>query len=212
KEKSLLQYIRMGDKKKIVKILPGIFIDINLLSKGNEKIVRLRCLELLSLISRALIEGGLDSQIAISRMENFNDIIYETTDTESLFTEIYNIIIELVECIFILGEDRHVSLLKNAREFISSNYDQDIRVEDVAEHVLISASYLSHLFRDKLNYTVNDYLTRVRVEQSIELMKKRDLNVQEISKKVGFNSSSHFTKVFKKYIGVTPVHYKNKFL
>jgi len=52
----------------------------------------------------------------------------------------------------------------------------------------------------------------VRVEESIELMKDRGRSIQDISHCVGFSSASHFTKVFKKYIGVTPIHYRNKFL
>ena len=66
-------------------------------------------------------------------------------------------------------------------------------------------------FREKLNCTVNNYITRVRIEKSIELMSMRELSIQEISKKVGFNSQSYFTKIFKRYIGVTPVIYRNKF-
>ena len=41
-------------------------------------------------------------------------------------------------------------------------------------------------------------------------MSMRELSIQEISEKVGFNSQSYFTKIFKKYIGVTPITYRNK--
>ena len=63
-----------------------------------------------------------------------------------------------------------------------------------------------------MNMTINDYLLRVRVEKSIELMKSRAWNIGEISRKCGFASQSHYTKVFRKFIGLTPGQYRNKLL
>lgn len=212
KEKRLLQYMRIGEKDKAINLLPSLFTNISFLSNHNLKDVKIRCIELLSLISRALIEGGLDSQLAISKLEKYYEKINLANDIDIMFIDIETIVVELVDLIFILGKDRHTGLLRKARQYIVENYSKHILIEDVAEHVLISASYLSNLFKTKLNCTVNEYITRVRVEESIELMKDRGRSIQDISHCVGFSSASHFTKVFKKYIGVTPIHYRNKFL
>ena len=190
RERKLLQYIRVGNKDKIIDFLPIIFTDIEILSEYNTEKIRLRSSELVVSISRAIVE---------------------CKSSEDIFLYLNNFILELVDDIFILTQNKQVSLLKEARGFISDNYDKNITVEDVADSVCLSSSYLSHLFREKLNCTVNNYITRVRIEKSIELMSMRELSIQEISEKVGFNSQSYFTKIFKRYIGVTPVIYRNKF-
>ncbi|MGL5315802.1 MAG: helix-turn-helix transcriptional regulator, partial [Peptostreptococcaceae bacterium] len=174
--------------------------------------IKKRAMELVSLISRAIVEGGLDVDISILKLDYFYENIEVFKSSEEIFFELNKYILELVENVFILSKDNHISLLKEARDYISKNYKEDIRVEDVARSVLISSSYLSHLFKNKLNCTVNDYITRVRIEKSIELMNKRELSVQVISIQVGFKSQSYFTKIFKKYMGVTPICYRNKFM
>lgn len=211
RERKLLQYIRVGNKDKIIDFLPIIFTDIEILSEYNTEKIRLRSSELVVSISRAIVEGGLDSKLSIDKSEEFYKKVNVCKSSEDIFLYLNNFILELVDDIFILTQNKQVSLLKEARGFISDNYDKNITVEDVADSVCLSSSYLSHLFREKLNCTVNNYITRVRIEKSIELMSMRELSIQEISEKVGFNSQSYFTKIFKRYIGVTPVIYRNKF-
>ena len=211
RERKLLQYIRVGNKDKIIDFLPIIFTDIEILSEYNTEKIRLRSSELVVSISRAIVEGGLDSKLSIDKAEEFYKNVNACKSSEDIFLYLNNFILELVDDIFILTQNKQVSLLKEARGFISDNYDKNITVEDVADSVCLSSSYLSHLFREKLNCTVNNYITRVRIEKSIELMSMRELSIQEISEKVGFNSQSYFTKIFKRYIGVTPVIYRNKF-
>ncbi|WP_455542341.1 PocR ligand-binding domain-containing protein [Intestinibacter sp.] len=211
REKKLLQYVRVGNKEKIINFLPIIFTDIDVLSEYNTQKIKLRATELVVNMSRAIVEGGLDSKLSIDKAEHFYKKVEGCKTSEDVFSYLNKFILELVDDIFILTQNKQVSLLKEARAFISNNYDQNITIEDVAESVCLSSSYLSHLFREKLNCTVNNYITRVRIEKSIELMSMRELSVQEISEKVGFNSQSYFTKIFKKYIGVTPITYRNKF-
>ena len=202
---------KKGNKDKIIDFLPIIFTDIEILSEYNTEKIRLRSSELVVSISRAIVEGGLDSKLSIDKAEEFYKKVNVCKSSEDIFLYLNNFILELVDDIFILTQNKQVSLLKEARGFISDNYDKNITVEDVADSVCLSSSYLSHLFREKLNCTVNNYITRVRIEKSIELMSMRELSIQEISEKVGFNSQSYFTKIFKRYIGVTPVIYRNKF-
>ena len=59
---------------------------------------------------------------------------------------------------------------------------------------------------------MNDYITRVRVENSVRLMEKRELTLREIAAHCGFKSPGYFSKVFKKYLGVTPREYRNRFI
>jgi YesN/AraC family two-component response regulator len=56
--------------------------------------------------------------------------------------------------------------------------------------------------------TPRDYLNRLRVNESKNLMKNSDYRINEIGEMVGFSDASYFTKVFKKIEGVTPFHYR----
>ena len=210
REKKFLQYIRVGNKEKIINFLPIIFTDIEILSGYDISKIRLRATELVVSVSRAIVEGGMDPKLSIDKAEKFYENIKTYKNAEDIFIYLNSFILELVDDIFILTQNKQVSLLKEARMFISTNYYKNLTLDDVAGSVCLSSSYLSHIFREKLNCTVNNYITRVRIEKSIEFMSMRELSIQEISEKVGFNSQSYFTKIFKKYIGVTPITYRNK--
>ncbi len=210
KERKLLSYIRVGDKMKIKNILLNLLGDIYVKTSGDKNIIKLRIIELAALISRAAVDGGLDAEIAMTMMEDFDKEICKVDNIECFFYEIYDVARNFLNKIFILGDKKHISLLKKARSFIMENYSKPIKIEDVSQYLLISKSHLSRLFRKELDCTVNDYITRVRVEKAVELMKKRELSIKDISNSVGFKSQSYFTKVFKKHIDVKPVVYRNK--
>lgn len=212
REKRLLQYIRLANKEMIVNLIPTIFTDIDTLCKYELDEIKMMSVELMSLISRAASEAGVQSDICIKIIRKFQSEIKLYKRSEEVFSSLNNNILSLLDMAYVLVNNNHVSVLKSAREYIDNNYYKKITIEEISEHVFMSTSYLCYLFKTKLNCTVNDYITRVRIEKSIELMKKRELSVGEIMNKVGFSSQSHFTKTFKKVIGVTPGNYRNKFL
>ena len=85
-------------------------------------------------------------------------------------------------------------------------------MEEIAQSVSLSSSYLSVLFKEKMHMTIHDYLIRVRIENSIELLNRRDLSIKQVMQLCGFESQSYYNKVFKKMIGVTPGVYRNQLL
>lgn len=212
KEKKLIQYMRIGNKDKSISLLPDLFANILTISNYDFNIIKMRCVELIALISRALLDGGLDSQIAIVSLDLYHNKISTSSNIEDLFAVINDVTLKLIDMISILSNDKHTSLIRKAKDFIHQNYSKDISVEDIAESILISASYLSTIFKNSVNCTVTEYINKVRIEESIELMRQRELTMQEIAKSIGFSNSSYFTKVFKKYMNVTPIHYRNNFL
>lgn len=212
REKSLLQYIRTGNREKVKELLPKVCTDIEILFDFDLDGVKKGSLELITLISRAAIDGGVECNISLDICREFTMKIDSYKTSEELFDGIYNIILKLIDIVYLLIDNNQHSTLKKAKEYINENYNKDITVKKIANYLYISDYYLCHLFKENLNYTVNDYITRVRVEKAVELMNNREMNIKDIMYKVGFSSQSHFTKIFKKILGVTPGVYRNKYL
>jgi len=95
-----------------------------------------------------------------------------------------------------------------AKEFLNNNYMRDMNITDVADHLNISYSYLSKIFRAKTGITLTDYLNNVRIEKSKEYLANTFLNISEISKKVGYNNAQSYQRFFKKYFNLTPGDYR----
>jgi AraC-like DNA-binding protein len=105
---------------------------------------------------------------------------------------------------------RHMDVLSRATKYIQNNYMKKIKLGDIAEHVFISSSYFSKIFREEMGQTPGSYITATRIEASKSLLRDPSVNLVEISEIVGFESQSYFTRVFKRMEGITPGEYRMK--
>ena len=209
KERRFLSFIRLGDKTRAESTLEDLLTDLLTKTAGNKATIKIRVLELASLSSRAAVEGGADPEQVMVKLQDFNNEVNSIERIEEFFFKVHKIIEEFLDGIFKLADKKHLSLVNNARNFIMENHHKPLTLKATADYLFISPSHLSRLFRLELDCTFNDYLTRVRVEKAVELMKKPEFSVEQVSKAIGFKSQSYFAEIFRKYIGVTPLIYKN---
>lgn len=98
--------------------------------------------------------------------------------------------------------------------FIQKNYsNSDLSLNLVAELFFVSTSYLSKTIKNKTGHNFTDYLNKLRINRSIELLKsEKSYTIKEISDMVGYNSQHYFSRAFKNYTGKSPVQYKKEVL
>ena len=94
--------------------------------------------------------------------------------------------------------------------FIEKNYEQDLRLEDMAEEFNFNYHYLSAYFHQHMKEGFSDYLNEIRTAKACELLENTDLSIAQISEKVGYSEHSYFCRVFKKVTGKTPSVYRRK--
>ena len=103
-----------------------------------------------------------------------------------------------------------ITPVARARDYIRKHYRETIRLEDMAEALDISPSYLSRLFHRETGMCLQDAIAEVRVHRAAELLLYSRLSLSEIAIYVHFPNQSYFTKVFKKVMGTTPMTYRSQ--
>lgn len=98
-----------------------------------------------------------------------------------------------------------------AIRFIEQNYYLDIDVDMLCEHVNYSRSYLSRSFRSETGMTIPEYITRIRIQNAVTLLKTSKMSIKEVAISVGMKDSFYFSKVFKKMIGETPREFRKRY-
>lgn len=93
---------------------------------------------------------------------------------------------------------------------IKERYTEDLSVNNLALELSINRSYLSQLFKKQVGTSLKEYINDFRVSMCQELLYSTSWSIEEIARKVGFNSLSYFSKVFKKKYGISPSHYRKK--
>lgn len=96
------------------------------------------------------------------------------------------------------------------RRYIEENFHCQISLSELAEMVHFSSPYLSRLFHQTTGFTVKAYLTKQRLENAKYLLKHTELPIQEIAANCGFSSTSHFNRVFRQQVCITPLAYRHQ--
>ncbi|AZS13394.1 AraC family transcriptional regulator [Paenibacillus lutimineralis] len=112
-----------------------------------------------------------------------------------------------------IREEREQSthnMLDQAVAYIHRKYQEDLSLEDAAEHVHLNPYYFSKLFKQQTGETFIDYVTRLRIEKAKEMMKDSHLSLKEVCYAVGYKDPNYFSRVFKKVTGVTPSEYRQQ--
>ncbi|NLM25819.1 MAG: AraC family transcriptional regulator [Firmicutes bacterium] len=92
--------------------------------------------------------------------------------------------------------------------FINENYMHKLTLTDITDSFFISMSYFTKTFKEATGFTFVEYLNNLRIKHAQYMLRKTDLQVSEIAVKVGFDSVTHFGRVFKSLTGVSPLRYR----
>ncbi|WP_424765336.1 helix-turn-helix transcriptional regulator [Necropsobacter rosorum] len=102
-------------------------------------------------------------------------------------------------------------LFEGIRQYIELHFTENLTRENLADTFHISPNYLSFLFRQKSRIGLNQYINQLRLEHAKSLLKRYDLNVQEIASAAGFKDSNYFCRVFKKKTDRSPSEYRSQY-
>jgi len=109
----------------------------------------------------------------------------------------------------VVQEDEAESpLIRRARGYILANHADPIDLDRVAQAMHVSTFYFCKMFKRATGLTFTDYLSRVRVEKSKTLLLNPHLRISEIAYDVGFQSLTHFNRMFRKIVGESPTVYR----
>jgi AraC-like DNA-binding protein/ligand-binding sensor protein len=109
----------------------------------------------------------------------------------------------------VVQEDEAESpMIRRARAYIYANQADPIDLDKVATAMHVSTFYFCKMFKKATGLTFTDYLSRVRVEKAKTLLLNPHLRISEIAYDVGFQSLTHFNRMFRKIVGQSPTMYR----
>lgn len=108
----------------------------------------------------------------------------------------------------VFQHDKQNYYVRAAEDFIRAHFAEDIKVQDIADAIGISRSYLAILFQNVLHLSPSDYLTNFRISRAHEQLQITDTPITKISENCGYQNPLVFTRAFKKKIGITPSQFR----
>ncbi len=100
-------------------------------------------------------------------------------------------------------------IVNNAMKYIEQNYPHKITLSEVAEKTYVSQWHLSKLLNRNLGQNFSEILNNVRIREAQKLLRDPSLRIGDIAERVGFVDMAHFSRVFKKNVGISANEYRN---
>jgi two-component system response regulator YesN len=140
--------------------------------------------------------------------DDFFTIIDETFTIKDVFIRINRLIKENINLFLSEKKEIESKPIRKAKKYIREHFDEKISLSYLGVQTGFNPAYLSTLFRKETGKTYMDYLTQVRVEVAKQLLQQTEIDILDISEKVGYTDAKYFAKVFKKAIRLTPIQYR----
>ena len=211
-EQQLMDMVRRGDTVRLQEwiqnapaVRPGKIASDMLRQMRNTFIVST------TLVSRAAIRGGMDIDDAFRLSDSYIQKCERLNSFEQLTNLQYHMVMQYTQAVEELRYNRNQSeLTKNVASYIRHHLSDAIKTEDIATSLFMSRSHLSTRFKQETGINLTEYIHHIKISEAKHLLSHTDKTLSIISNYLGYSSQSHFTRMFKKLVGLSPIEYREK--
>jgi two-component system response regulator YesN len=205
-EKKLISAIKTGEKTVVMLTLQDW---INEMKKGSCSMDKCygKLNKLLVALMNVLVETGFEEAAVLGDHSFMQLYARKTLDDVRFWLE--EICLALVD---LLAEKRtkvSQAQMEAAVAYIHANYaDEQLSLQKVCNHIYMSMSYFSALFKPHTGETFVEYVTRYRLDKAKEMLAASQLKTYELAAKVGYSDPQYFSVIFKRNTGMTPKEFR----
>lgn len=207
-ENKLLSFVRNGDEKGLlewVKQIPSI-------RPGETSFDSLRqtlnlYITTITLVSREAMKAGLDKDLSLSLSDSYLKLVEPLTKEDEIVLLQLNAIKDFTHRVSLLGDNKSI-LSKQIANYVASNLYRPIRLKEVASYLSMSIPSLCSKFKLETDQTVSSFINKIKIKQAKSLLEDKTKSIGEIAFYLGYSSTAHFSKSFKKETGSNPIEYR----
>lgn len=203
-ENDLVYAIKFGTRERILEVVDNLAIKLDKV-KVHSRQYQAYMLSILSCIVNLMQQ----QEISLIGIDEHIESVSRITESEYFKKWLFNLCISLNMDMKTNRDKTSKQIIKKAKEFIQSNYQNpELSLEVICRHLHLSPAYFSTLFKKETGKTYIAYLTDIRLNHAVELLNTTEDKTYMIAEKVGYLEQNYFSYVFKKKFGVSPTRYR----
>ena len=213
-EAELIEIVRRGDIDAVKHLMVGQMPDMSKVSsvaESQQRQAEYLTVSLLTLLTRAAIEGGVNSEKA----HEMGDVFLRQLEAASLkgeaFTMIgYRAMYDFTALVRQTREQKQKqsTIIEACKDYIAKHLRKELEVSEIAPAIGVSRTHLAHKFKEVEGITVQQYIQRERCRHAANLLQYSDYPISIIAEYMCFSSQSYFGSCFKQWYGMTPNEYR----
>lgn len=209
-ERKLLKHITDGNLEEVIKFLKYTTFDgeLGINSKNPLRNLKNIFISYTSIVSRAAIEKGLAWEVSLTLTDFYFEAVEELNTIKDINELFLKMILDYTEHVNKVKMYNYSSAILKCQKYIFEHLYEKISLSILADYSSMNPCYLSHLFKKEVGVSISDYIQKERIEESKKLILSGKKSLVDIYVPLGFIDQSHFSKTFKKFVGITPKEYK----
>ncbi|MED4227540.1 helix-turn-helix domain-containing protein [Neobacillus cucumis] len=211
-EKKFLNYIKMGNKDELRASFHAIQKQgkKGVLSKSSYlRSQKNLAISVITLATRAAVEGGLFQEIAYNLSDLYIQKLEELNESKAVDQLTEDALLEFAERVKNSKKHKYSKPINLCQNYIFNHIYDEITLSQLAELTSLSPQYLSVLFKKEVGISIRQFIQKTKVDEAKNLLIYSNYSLAEISSILNFHDQSYFAKVFKKFAGVTPNQFKH---
>jgi len=205
--KDIVDAVELGDSHKTSVVIHKLFEEFDKSRACHEKI-RNACMNLIQGIYRAIADFEEIATMHDAKNGGFLQRILDVDTFAELRGFMADTIYNMTQKINNLKQEKSTKVIEVAKSYILHNYNQEISLKSVAEHVYLNPSYFSILFKNETGSNFISFLIDVRIQHAKKLLANPGITIAEVGRMVGYEEHVSFGRAFKKTVGVSPAEYR----
>lgn len=207
-ENRLINVTKSGNWKEVKKQLEQIFVENCLSENSSQTLTESLFHALTATAIRAMYEMRLNMEQAFGEGSNLYEEISARNGIEEKKGILFDVYRKLLQYAKTSKQNQQSHILEKINQYLEENYQSDISLESAAEVVNLSSSYLSFVFKEISGENFVDYVNKFRIEKAKLILKGSSVTLEQVAKTTGYGSANSFSKIFKKYEGITPGQFR----
>lgn len=166
---------------------------------------------LLTLCSRAAIEGGVNPSVAYTLNDYYMQMIEDCKNIAETSTTCNTLLEDYVQRVQQSKTNNDISgQIRSVCDYIAIHIKEKLSISQLAKQAGYTEYYFSHKFKNEIGCSVADYIKREKIYQAKLLLSRTKMSIQEISDELSFGSRSYFSSSFQKETGFSPSEYREQ--
>ncbi len=208
-EKELLENVRIKQEDICLELMNGIVDDMLYKYKRDPQTLYSYFAELLTLISRTVIEIGASAPEVFDLSHRQMAVLFSAPSPAQLRAWALNSLTDLLGIFELKIEHSNQDAAQLAIEYIHKNHhNPDISLHDVAHAVGLSISHLAFLLKERTGTSYSKYLASLRIKNAKKLLRTTPMTVSAIAEAVGYPNATNFYRIFQRETNQTPNEYR----
>lgn len=213
-EKNIALLIREGryeDLKKFIDSSPPIQ-NTGTVAENPVRNEKNLAITAIAIASRAAIDGGLHTEVAYSLSDLFIQQVENDDNFVNMDPFVNKMFLDYAKRVKDTKEKKYSKYVVDTQQYIYSNLYKKIDLNTLADYVYLNPKYLSRIFKEEVGIPISEYIQEVKIEEAKIWLENSNLTITEICFQLNFHDQSHFSRTFKRIVGISPNVYRKKHL